>query len=116
MYVHLTLKAESQSSRSVGSGCGYLYKICGVGVGVGVARSRGNEPGVGVGVGADQAALTPTPERLLKFAASLAHPVMRICCLSGNKFWKYFAFFSTTTVSLYILGVGTIVGSFDLTW
>ena len=90
---------------------------CGVGVGVGVARSRGNEPGVrvgvarsrgnepgvGVGVGADQAALTPTPERLLKFvkfAASLSHAVMRICCLSRNKFWKCFAFFSTTTVGL----------------
>ena len=43
---------------------------CGVGVEVGVALSRGNESGVGVG--ADQAALTPTPELLLKFVASLA--------------------------------------------
>ena len=40
---------------------------CGVGVGIGIARSRGNEPGVGVGVGVDQAALTPTPGRLLQF-------------------------------------------------
>ena len=69
-----------------GCGCG-----AGVGVGVGVARSRGNEPGVGVG--ADQAALTPTLERLLRFVASLAHAAIRICCLSWKYILKMFCFF-----------------------
>ena len=58
--VALPLLGENTMFIARKQGCGV-----GVGVGVGVARSRGSEPGVGVGVGADQAALTPTPERLL---------------------------------------------------
>ena len=57
----------------------------GCGIGVGVARSRGSEPGIGVGVGANQAALTPTPKRLLYFVVSLAHAVLKMYGLSGKK-------------------------------